>query len=80
VSSLNSANTNHAAIARVVTEQQRAMLRTVSLDLLVQECARRGHQVCLHTICRLAVDRLPPGYPPLADDDITFNAEADRRE
>lgn len=55
----------------------RAALTFVSLDLIVQECARRGHQVCLHTICRLRRDALPVGYPPLADDDLPFNAERD---
>lgn len=55
----------------------RAALTFISLDLIVQECARRGHQVCLHTICRLRRDALPVGYPPLADDDLPFNAERD---
>lgn len=80
-------------------EVARAVLPVLSLDLLVRECQRRGHQVCLHEICgvtkrsapgesltedmggRFRYDRLPPGYPPLADGDeeLPFGGE-DRRE
>lgn len=83
----------------------RAALTFISLDLIVQECARRGHQVCLHQVCRLTKQKviawhdeplteetlpfdaertvrlssLPPGYPPLADEDaLPFDGE-DRR-
>lgn len=62
----------------------RAALAFVSLDLLVLELQRRGHQVCLHTICGLGKrDALPLGYPPLADYDdesLPFDMEREMQE
>jgi hypothetical protein len=60
-----------------LTDMQRDFLRAISFDLLIQEVERRGHQVCLHQICRFSRDRLPTGWPPLADGDLPFDAERD---
>ncbi len=65
--------------AAELADLHRQLLRTVDWDLIVQECARRGHQVCLHQICRFSTDRPPSGYPPLGDDDLPFDAGKDTR-
>lgn len=56
----------------------RAALTFVSLDLIVQECARRGHQVCLHQICRLTKRQVTAWHDePLTEETLPFDAERD---
>jgi hypothetical protein len=57
--------------------EHRALLRTIPMDLLEQEIYRRGRIVCVASRCRYG-DRLPPGYPPLADDDVPFDGKDTR--
>lgn len=59
------------------THQAYELLRTVPLDLLVRECNRRGHQVCLHQLCRLTQQRVVKWYE-MTEEEIPFDAERDR--
>jgi hypothetical protein len=69
-----------ATTGATLTDMQRDFLRGIHFDLLIQEVERRGHQVCLHTICRFSRDRLPTGWPPLADEEgLPFDASEDTR-
>ena len=65
--------------AAELADTHRALLRTMDWALILSEVERRGPQVCLHTICRFSTYRLPPGYPPLADADVPFDALEDTR-
>lgn len=55
------------------------LLRAMDWNLILAEVERRGHQVCLHQICKFSADRPPAGYPPPADADLPFDAGEDRR-
>ena len=68
----------HSSAAELA-DTHRALLRTLPWDLILSEVERRGHQVCLHTVCKFSVDRLPAGYPPWGDEDLPFDALEDTR-
>lgn len=49
-------------------ERERAMLAAIPLDLIIQECARRGHQVCLHQVSSWHDE-------PLTEEALPFDAD-----
>jgi hypothetical protein len=53
--------------AAVLATAHRALLRTIDWALILAEVERRGHQVCLHNICKFSADCLPSAdYTPEA--------------